>query len=737
MNIAVTLHSPSVVQSGEDGRLAGANILLTKWLALGLLSAFMNAPKTKLPREELHCMVWTQPFVKLAREIGYSYPELVAICNAFNIPRPSGGYWYRKTHGGAEDPTPLTPVEPGQPTEISVGTRRDQLIAPPAGFEAGVESAESESTLKSPQAAESPAVTKKLKKAAGEASLAYEPIRVTRDELYQKVWKMTLKQMVTELGTTHVELVRACEEMNVPRPDQSYWSRLKLNLPVVVVSLPEPQAGLPTECLLRRKGAPKPNLQSADGAITSNPETESVPAPPQVQLPSKTEFTREQLYKAVWSKSGVKVAAELGISDVALAKTCRRMGIPRPPRGYWAKREAGKKPIRPALPAAKAGQSADITFHVAANVARREEWALTTPPTAMHGVKCKAVEFALEGGELHSIAKRHREALEKAKPRELGFVECRGNHLFHCEMSAALVPLFVRALDALLWELEDRDYEFKPGSGEYRGLRMCRDDDDATLHWSEAKMEVERQPTPEEKRRPSWTWQLKETKPTGELSIEIGALGLKGKRKWTAGEGRTLEQVLGVIVEKLEAVFRGYEAQRIREAEWKRQRAENEKREAEERVLEAKRKAEEEEKRKERERIKRHKGKLEEIGRERRTNLVRATRAWKSAQEVAAFVERCEARWRASGAELSKAQLEWLAWAKNEAAKLQPFEVGYPDPAFDGGFEAGTIPMGGPYPDCREWPEEDEEETKKVKVVEEPAQPPPQYNPWGYSPGWR
>jgi hypothetical protein len=695
----------------------------------------MSAPKTKMTREELHCMVWTQTFVKLAQELGYSYPELVAICNASNIPRPSGGYWYRKTHGGAEDPTPLPPVKPGQPTEIPFGTRHNQPTATPVGFGTRVEPTKAELTPKSPQAAESPTVTEKLEKAAAEASLTYEPIRVTRDELYQKVWKMTLKQLVTELGTTQVELVRACEELNVPRPDHSYWARSNLHLPVEVAPLPAPRAGLTTECLLRRKGAPKSKTEAAQSVVTSNPETDTDAAPPKVELPNRREFTREQLYQAVWSKSGVKLAAELGVSDVALAKSCRRMGIPRPPRGYWAKSEAGKKPSRPVLPAVKTGQSANIIFHVAANVARREEWAAITPPTAMHGVRCKAVELPPEDSELHPIAARHQEALGKAKPKELGFVECRGNNLFHCEMSSSLVPLFVRALDALLWELEDRDYEFKPEGGEYRGLRICRDNDDATLHWSEAKTEVERQPTPEEKRRPSWTWQLKETKPTGELSMEIDALGLKGKRKWTAGEGKTLEQVLGVIVEKVEAVFRGYEAQRIREAEWKRQRAEYEKREAEEQAREAKRKAEEEEKRKERERIEQHEGELEEIRRKRQTNLLRAMRAWKSAQEVAAFVEWCEARWRSPGSDLSKAQLEWLAWAKNEAAKLQPFELGYPDPALDGGFDAGTISMGGPYPDCREWPEQDEEETEKVKAEEEP--PPAQRNPWGYAPGWR
>ena len=51
----------------------------------------MNAPEEKITREELHRLVWTRTFVKLAKELGYTYPELAAICEDLNIPRPRGG----------------------------------------------------------------------------------------------------------------------------------------------------------------------------------------------------------------------------------------------------------------------------------------------------------------------------------------------------------------------------------------------------------------------------------------------------------------------------------------------------------------------------------------------------------------------------------------------------------------------------------------------------------------------
>ncbi len=59
--------------------------------------------------------------------------------------------------------------------------------------------------------------------------------------------------------------------------------------------------------------------------------------------------SREDLYELVWSKPMRELAKDFGISDVALAKRCRRLAIPVPGRGYWARLDAGQKPYRPQL----------------------------------------------------------------------------------------------------------------------------------------------------------------------------------------------------------------------------------------------------------------------------------------------------------------------------------------------------------------------------------------------------
>ena len=64
-------------------------------------------------------------------------------------------------------------------------------------------------------------------------------------------------------------------------------------------------------------------------------------------------LSREELFVLVWERPTSEIAAELGISDVAVGKLCQKLQVPKPPRGYWARVEAGQKPRRPALKACR------------------------------------------------------------------------------------------------------------------------------------------------------------------------------------------------------------------------------------------------------------------------------------------------------------------------------------------------------------------------------------------------
>lgn len=68
-----------------------------------------------------------------------------------------------------------------------------------------------------------------------------------------------------------------------------------------------------------------------------------------------TPVSREALYEEVWTDAVTVVAPRYGLSDVGLVKICKKLGIPVPPRGYWAKLKAGRPTHKVPLPALPAG----------------------------------------------------------------------------------------------------------------------------------------------------------------------------------------------------------------------------------------------------------------------------------------------------------------------------------------------------------------------------------------------
>jgi hypothetical protein len=78
--------------------------------------------------------------------------------------------------------------------------------------------------------------------------------------------------------------------------------------------------------------------------------TAPVPKPKQPRL-FHARYNRQRLYEEVWAEPAHLVAKRYGVSDAAIAKGCKALGIPKPPRGYWAKKAAGRKvPAPPRLP---------------------------------------------------------------------------------------------------------------------------------------------------------------------------------------------------------------------------------------------------------------------------------------------------------------------------------------------------------------------------------------------------
>ena len=59
-------------------------------------------------------------------------------------------------------------------------------------------------------------------------------------------------------------------------------------------------------------------------------------------------YNREEIYEEIWAEPILHVAKRYSMSDVGLGKVCKKLKIPRPGLGYWAKKAAAKPiPKRP------------------------------------------------------------------------------------------------------------------------------------------------------------------------------------------------------------------------------------------------------------------------------------------------------------------------------------------------------------------------------------------------------
>lgn len=74
----------------------------------------------------------------------------------------------------------------------------------------------------------------------------------------------------------------------------------------------------------------------------------------------KLRLSRAELLERVWRTPVDTLAKEWGLSGRGLAKACRRLQVPVPPRGHWARLRAGKPARRPKLPELPSGQGEEI-----------------------------------------------------------------------------------------------------------------------------------------------------------------------------------------------------------------------------------------------------------------------------------------------------------------------------------------------------------------------------------------
>lgn len=318
-------------------------------------------------------------------------------------------------------------------------------------------------------------------------------------------------------------------------------------------------------------------------------------------------YDRNLLYEQVWAEPVQTVAKSYGVSGVYLARVCRQLSVPLPPRGYWAKVRAGKSPRRARLPKLKKDEKETLAV-----------WRRSAPKRADvdSGAKLELPADVVVADELvepHKLVARTAKRLTRAKPSN-GTVAGRPLGLLDVTVGPDSLDRAMRIYDALLKGMEAIGLRVEiTGPSEFKRdelarhltehldqvTRTCCNDEWITLAlWEEVRRSED--PKPEVKpRRTSWgdvytPWQptTYTHTPTGTLALQMtNVSGLGLRTMWRDGKHQRLEDCVAPFIAHLGVAAQALKADRT-EKERKRQEAEAERKRREE-VLEQRRAAEE------------------------------------------------------------------------------------------------------------------------------------------------
>jgi hypothetical protein len=105
------------------------------------------------------------------------------------------------------------------------------------------------------------------------------------------------------------------------------------------------------------KGAPNATNSGESGAAARHVASPSAsPSQPIGERVVTRVITREWLHAQLWQRPATDVARELEMTSTAVAKIARKLAVPVPPPGHWARKRAGQSVEVVALAAPLAGQ---------------------------------------------------------------------------------------------------------------------------------------------------------------------------------------------------------------------------------------------------------------------------------------------------------------------------------------------------------------------------------------------
>lgn len=353
----------------------------------------------------------------------------------------------------------------------------------------------------------------------------------------------------------------------------------------------------------------------------------------------QVEFTREALYQKVWERPVLVLAREIGVSDVALAKACRKAGVPLPARGHWARIKVGRTITTPALPAPKPGQSETVVFTV-----------MDSPPPKPVKVEAPPgprIEIPTELIKPHRLV-AELNAAAKGRQEDKGVIPFNYHEHLRVRTSVAQLQRALILMDTLVKQFEGKGYKvlISEKNGE---TELVLREGVVTFRLDERTKRILPPPPPPRPPGRRGEYYREPWQPayvlvgTGEFTLEFGKYQInRCPNTWKDRANRPLEAQLPEVI----AVLPSWEAELLAD------RREREEREAEEQEAEKRRIAA---------------ARAEEILRLQRAKLVNHLLAWEHAERLRHFIAAFEHK-----GDQSPASQAWLEWANLQVQDLDP-----------------------------------------------------------------
>ncbi|MDD4730775.1 MAG: hypothetical protein PHX58_02455 [Desulfovibrio sp.] len=343
-------------------------------------------------------------------------------------------------------------------------------------------------------------------------------------------------------------------------------------------------------------------------------------------------LTREDLYELVWEKPTSQLAKDFNVSDSAIAKWCRKMEVPKPPRGYWAKKRSYAKVKKTPLKALTLKGVSSIQYNPAPPIYKKEEIHVEVPS-----------DIKIVKGSLHSphdLVKKAKTKFKKSKPdRVRGIIDLRRQDYLDIQVAPESLDRALLFFDSLLKTL------LKMGAR--IGIERVWNKPKTVVRFMETAVEIgmyERAKRfKNEKAKssdPLWLHDEYTYRPTGLFTFRVHSQTTYGSREWKDSAKQRVEDCLPAIIKEFYKFNEEKKQWDIRAKERKKQE-----------VLE----------RLEKER------RLAEIAKEKR--LLDAADQWDSFRKLEAFLEAIESAYPGN----PKAR-EYVQWGRQVVERVDPIK---------------------------------------------------------------